>query len=200
MILRAESASRPPTSTPADLDPGRDLVLLGIVVGPDADREQQTQDDERHQGDQDLVVTCSVLRALESRGSAFPCRSNSTFRVSSGPCPGQFRNALCAVDAAPAGSYGGSALGCPRHDARLPSAPDADQGPGPPGRVEGDGARGRLPFSWRRGQDPQLRRRQARGREAGRAPALEARPGDQGQPGLAADPLPAARRSRRARR
>ena len=45
-------------------------------------------------------------------------------------------------------------------------------------------------FPGRRGPDPQLRRRQAGGREARRPPALEARPGDQGEPGLAADPRP----------
>ena len=58
---------------PADLDPGRDLILLCIVVGPDPDREQQTQDDERHQGDQDLVghvETCAHLRAVDQRSPA----------------------------------------------------------------------------------------------------------------------------------
>ena len=48
-------------------------------------------------------------------------------------------------------------------------------------------------FPGRRGPDPQLRRRQARGREARRPPRLEARPGDQGEPGLAADARPPAR-------
>ena len=68
--------------------------------------------------------------------------------------------------------------------------PDADQGPGPARRLEGDGPRGGLPLPGRRGADPELRRRQARRREARRPPSLEARPGDQGQPGLAADPRP----------
>jgi hypothetical protein len=44
MILRAESASR------------RDLILLGVVVGPDADRQQQAHCDQRGERDQDLLV------------------------------------------------------------------------------------------------------------------------------------------------
>ena len=39
----------------ADLDPRRDLVLLSIVVGPDPDGQEQTHDDQSHQGDRDLV-------------------------------------------------------------------------------------------------------------------------------------------------
>ena len=53
--------------------------------------------------------------------------------------------------------------------------------------MEGDGSRGGLAIPGRRGTDPQLRRRQAGRRAARRAPTLEARPDDQGEPGFAAD-------------
>src|SRR3954447_22318395 len=60
---------------------------------------------------------------------------------------------------------------------------DANQGRGPCRGLGGDGKRGRLPFPGGRGPHPELRRRQTGGREAGRAPALEAGADDQGQPG-----------------
>src|ERR1700761_8536696 len=48
-----------------------------------------------------------------------------------------------------------------------------------PGRgLEGNGRPGSLTLPWRRGADPELRRRQTCGREAGLAPGLEAGDGD----------------------
>ena len=92
-----------------------------------------------------------------------------------------------------------AALRCPDSDqyAARPRANmfslHAFQGPGETRRVAGDGTRGRVTVSGRRGPDPELRRRQARGREARPAPPVEACPGDQDQPGLAADPRQAPR-------
>ena len=68
---------------------------------------------------------------------------------------------------------------------------DALERPGARGSVEGDGPGGGLTVPRRRGPGSQLRRRQAGRREAGQSPRLEARPGDQGEPGLAADTRPA---------
>ncbi len=58
----------------ADLDPGGDLVLLSVVVGPHAHGEQQTHGDQRHQGDQDLLMHLQVCAHLRVVDQSFPRR------------------------------------------------------------------------------------------------------------------------------
>src|SRR5829696_8563558 len=126
---------------------------------------------------------------------SFPLRTNSTFQIRRVLVRARFATLVAGTDRAlrRQGRAVALPLGSapPCHRPRRP--PDADQGPGSPGRVEGDGPRGCLPLSRRGGPDSELRRREARGGKAGRAPALEASPGDQGQPRLPPDARSAGR-------
>ena len=82
-----------------DLDPGSDLVLLGIVIGPDANSEQESQRDQRREGDQDLVVhvqSCAHLRVVDQLSPT------GEFYVSRPPGPAQARFATPFAVATPA--------------------------------------------------------------------------------------------------
>src|SRR5262249_5574973 len=131
-----------------------------------------------------LCCLLSFARTSES-GTALPLPQNSTIRGSWVLCRPPSQGCLRVSGRAVA-----TTLGCPSAAPPSPFRPDADQGPGPPGGVETNGERGSVALPGSGGEDPQLRRREAGGSEARRQPALEARPGHQGQPGLATDSLP----------
>jgi hypothetical protein len=77
-----------------DLDAGRDLVLLGIVIRPNAHSEQQAQGEQRHEGDQDLLVHFQSCAHLSTSDQLSPAVG---FYVPSppGPLPDAFRNGRC---------------------------------------------------------------------------------------------------------
>src|SRR4051794_8276063 len=189
MILRAESASRPPTSTPPTLTPGAIWSFWASSYAQTPTASSKPRVSSATRAIRTFWCTFSLARISPLRIS-FPLRTNSTFHLRRVLVGTRFATGFAGIGRRlrVEGRRGEGPLGSASPCRPIPPTADADQGPGPPGRVEGDGPGGRLSLSGRGGQDPQLRRGETCCGEARRPPRLEAGPGDQGQSRLPPDP------------